>query len=449
MKNVKTTIKVLSFSVALLSLHVAAATPEEASLLGATLTPVGAEKAGNASGEIPEWTGGLPQNASTVDAKGFLANPFADEKPLFTITADNADQYKDKLTAGQLAMFKRYPQSYRMSVYKTHRSANFPADWLSATKQNATTVSLIEGGNGIKDYHKGVPFPIPKTGQEVIWNHLTHYFGTMRKSFIQVTPQVDGSFTPVGLTVEAIPFHEMKSPPDNILFYFKHRITSPARLAGDVLLVHETLDQVREPRMAWLYNSGQRRVRRAPQVSYDGPGFASDGLTTSDNFDMFNGALDRYDWKLEGKKEIYIPYNSYQLDSPKLKYAEIVKAGHLNPDFTRYELHRVWHVTGTLKKGDRHIYAKRDLYIDEDTWLVATSDQYDGRGALWRVSEAYAQYYYHKQLPWYTADSVNDIISGRYLAMGLKNEENKAWDFDVNLPENSFTPAALRQSGVR
>jgi hypothetical protein len=168
-------------------------------------------------------------------------------------------------------------------------------------------------------------------------------------------------------------------------------VTAPARLAGTVLLVHETLDQVKEPRKAWVYNAGQRRVRQAPQVSYDGPGTAADGLRTSDNLDMYNGAPDRYDWKLEGKKEMYIASNSYKLDSPKLKYADIIKAGHINQDLTRYELRRVWHVVATLKPGQRHIYAKRDFYIDEDTWQAAVIDHYDGRGQLWRVAEAHAE----------------------------------------------------------
>ena len=94
----------------------AAVSPDEAAKLGTSLTPFGAEKAGNADGTIPEWTGGLATNAAAVDSRGFLANPFAGEKPLFTITAQNVDQYKDKLTPGQLAMFKRYPDTYRMPV---------------------------------------------------------------------------------------------------------------------------------------------------------------------------------------------------------------------------------------------------------------------------------------------------------------------------------------------
>ncbi|MBP3062996.1 Protein of unknown function [Ectopseudomonas chengduensis] len=432
----------------------AAVSPDEAAKLGNTLTPVGAEMAGNADGSIPAWTGGLPANAGAVDPRGFLADPFANEQPLFTITAQNVDQYKDKLTPGQLAMFKRYPESYKMPVYPTHRSASLPAAVLEATKQNAVNTNMVEGGNGLENFQTANPFPIPQNGLEVIWNHITRYRGgSVRRLVTQATPQANGSYSLVYFQDEFV-FRDAltdydSSKSSNVLFYFKQRVTAPSRLAGNVLLVHETLDQVKEPRLAWLYNAGQRRVRRAPQVSYDGPGTAADGLRTSDNLDMYNGAPDRYDWKLEGKKEIYIPYNAYKLDSPSLKYSDIIKAGHINQDLTRYELHRVWHVTATLKSGERHIYAKRDFYIDEDTWQAALIDHYDGRGTLWRVAEAHAQYYYDKQVPWYTVETLYDLLSGRYLALGMKNEEKQAYDFNYKASGSDFTPAALRQAGVR
>lgn len=455
MKTTKRLLQTGALTLSLLATGVmAAVSADEAAELGNTLTPIGAEKAANADGSIPAWTGGLPVNAGAVDAGGFLADPFPNEKPLFTITAQNVEQYKDKLTPGQYAMFKRYPETYRMPIYTTHRSATVPDNIIAATKQNATNTKLIQGGEGLENFQLANPFPIPKDGLEAIWNHITRYRGaSVRRHVVQVTPQANGSFSPVSLEEEFAFRSMMKgvdtSQPSNILFYFKQRVTAPSRLAGNVLLVHETIDQVKEPRMAWLYNAGQRRVRRAPQVSYDGPGTAADGLRTSDNLDMYNGSPDRYDWQLLGKKEIYIPYNSYRLDSTKLKYADIVKAGHLNPDFTRYELHRVWHVTATLKQGERHIYAKRDFYLDEDTWQAAAIDHYDGRGTLWRVAEAHSQYYYDKQVPWYAVEVIHDLLSGRYLALGLKNEEKRAYEFDYPAKESDYTPAALRQSGVR
>ncbi|HEX5841503.1 MAG TPA: DUF1329 domain-containing protein [Pseudomonas sp.] len=454
----KTTKSLLQTGVLTLSLLasgvMAAVSQDEAAKLGTSLTPVGAEMGGNADGSIPAWTGGLPASAGTADAAGFLSDPFPSEQPLFTITAQNMDQYKDKLTPGQQAMFKRYPDSYKLPVFPTHRSASMPAFVLDAAKRNAVNTKMVEGGNGLENFEQAIPFPIPKDGLEAIWNHITRYRGgSVKRLVTQATPQPNGSYSMVYFQDEFTFRGALKdadtSKASNVLFYFKQRVTAPSRLAGNVLLVHETLNQVKEPRLAWLYNAGQRRVRRAPQVSYDGPGTAADGLRTSDNFDMYNGAPDRYEWKLNGKKEIYIPYNSYRLDSPKLKYDEVIKAGHINQDLTRYELHRVWHVTATLKSGERHIYAKRDFYLDEDTWQAAQIDHYDGRGTLWRVAEAHAQYYYDKQVPWYTLESLYDLLSGRYLALGMKNEEKSAYEFDYPAKESDYTPAALRQAGVR
>lgn len=302
-------------ALSLLAAHVmAAVSPEEAAKLGTSLTPVGAEKAGNADGSIPAWTGGIPKNAGAVDSKGFLADPFANEKPLFVITAATVDKYKAKLSDGQVAMFKRYPETYKIPVYPTHRTVNLPPDIYESIKRSALNVHAINNGNGLENFtgNRYYAFPIPKNGVEVLWNHITRYHGgNLKRIITQATPQTNGSYTPIRFEEEvAVP----QAIPDidpakaaNVLSFFKQSVTAPARLAGNVLLVHETLDQVKEPRLAWIYNAGQRRVRRAPQVSYDGPGTASDGLRTTDNFDMFSGAPDRYDWKLVGKKRCTSP----------------------------------------------------------------------------------------------------------------------------------------------
>lgn len=454
MKSKNTLLLSSGFVLSIFAINVhAQVSAEQASQLGNSLTPVGAEKAANADGSIPAWSGGLPIDAGSVDSKGFLANPFASEAPLFTITAQNAEQYKDKLSVGQLALFKRYPETYKIPVYPTHRTASLPDSVLADTKLNATTATLVQGGNGVANYKTANPFPIPQNGLEVIWNHVTRYRGgSVRRLITQATPQANGAYTIVKFKDEFISPSNVEgssSQKSNILFYYKQQVMAPPRLAGNVILVHETIDQVKEPRLAWLYNAGQRRVRRAPQLAYDGPGTASDGLRTADNLDMYNGAPDRYDWKLIGKKEMYIPYNSYKLDDPSLKYSDIIKPGHLNQDYARYELHRVWHVQATLKPGERHIYAKRDIYIDEDSWQAAQIEQYDARGALWRVSEGFAQYYYNKQVSGYTAEAIYDLLSGRYLVLGLKNEEKNAFEFGLMVNEAELTPAALRQAGVR
>ncbi|MFJ3050402.1 DUF1329 domain-containing protein [Pseudomonas nitroreducens] len=430
----------------------AAVGADQAARLGNELTPIGAEKSANADGSIPAWTGGLAPNAGKVDAGGFLADPYAADQPLFTITAQTASQYKDKLTPGQLAMFQRFPETYRIPVYPSHRSASYPQAVIDAAKKNATATSLAEGGNGLNNFTMTIPFPIPQNGLEVIWNHVTRYRSdAMLRTTAQMNPQTNGDYTISYMKEQfAFPFGLKDYDPakmNNILYYFRQEILSPPRRAGSVMLVLETIDQVKEPRMAWMYNAGQRRVRRAPQVGYDSPG--AEGMRTYDDFDMFNGAPDRYDWKLVGKQELYIPYNSFKLDSPTLKYDDIVKPGHLNPDHTRYELHRVWHVVATLRPGQRHIYSKRDLYIDEDSWQIAEADAYDGRGSLWRVSEGHARPFYDQQFTWLTAETHYDVLSGRYTVSGLRNEEKSSYDFAVKSSSNDFTPNALRATGIR
>ena len=425
---------------------------EEAARLGGDeLTPVGAERAGNAEGTIPAWTGGLQELPSSYVEGEPLVDPFPNEQPLFTITAANYEQYQDKLSPGQIALLQRYPDTFRMPVYTTHRTAAYPDDMYTAFKNDAMTAETTDGGNGLANVDSYLPFPIPKSGIELVWNHVLRYRGgSIRRVYTQIPVQANGAFSPVILDERLTFANELPGAPDNRLFYFKQAIRAPARLEGDVLLVHENINQVLEPRAAWVYNAGQRRVRRAPDVKYDGPGTASDGLRTSDDLDMFNGAPDRYDWKLVGKKELYVPYNAYRLLDKNLSYKDIVLKGHLNPEFLRYELHRVWVVEATLKDGMRHIYARRTFFIDEDTWQITIADLYDGRGELWRVREAHNLSHYQVKVPWYALETSHDLISGRHLPLGLDNElKGYQYQWEYPATEREFTPAALRRSGVR
>ncbi|MEH6389460.1 MAG: DUF1329 domain-containing protein [Pseudomonas profundi] len=442
---------VLAVAIAAGSVH--AASEQQIAELGKSLTPIGAERAGNAAGTIPEWDGGLAPDAGEFK-DGFLTNPYAGDQPQFVITADNYEQYAEQLAPGQIAMFKRYPETYRMPVYETQRSVGMSDEIYEAARHNAAQSQLVKDGNAVTGYKLAHAFPIPSNGLEVIWNHITRLRGhSFERVVTQATPQVNGSFGIVRFVEQyalpaALSDYDAESM-GNILYYFKQQVTDPSRLAGNVLLVHETVDQVETPRMAWIYNAGQRRVRRAPQVSYDGPGTAADGMRTSDNLDMFNGAPDRYDWELVGKRELFIPYNSYNLGSPEHEYSDIIKAGHINQDLTRYELHRVWEVVATVKPDQRHIYAKRHFFIDEDSWQAAHIDHYDSRGTLWRVAEAHALHRYKDQVPGYALETLYDLVAGRYLAMGMNNEESRDYNYSYRASSREFTPTALRQSGVR
>ncbi|MGD8439053.1 MAG: DUF1329 domain-containing protein [Holophagae bacterium] len=427
--------------------------PEEIAKLGNELTPMGAVRAGNADGTIPAWDGGLKTPPAGWEPGMHYVDPYAGDKVLFTITAGNMDQYADHLTVGQKALFETYPDSYKMNVYPTHRSAAFPQRIYDKTMANAKTARLTEGGNGVTGAINGIPFPIPDQGVQAIWNHLLRYRADSASRFIaQAAPTRGGNYTLVQFHDEFYMLYSMagKTEADlnNKILFFKQEVLAPARLAGGILLVGETLDQVKEHRNAWLYNPGQRRVRRAPNVAYDNPGTAADSMRTSDQFDMFNGAPDRYDWKLVGKKEIYVPYNSYKLQDPSVKVADILTPLHINQDYARYELHRVWVVDATLKEGARHIYKRRTFYLDEDSWQVVAVDQYDNRDQLWRVSEGHAMAYYNVPSLWTSLEVHTDLQAGRYLAIGF-NSENPPYEFDIDRTLEDYTPAALRRSGRR
>jgi hypothetical protein len=431
---------------------------DEAKKLGVTgtpLTPVGAERAGNKDGTIPEWKGGITKPPAGYKKGDYHPLPFPEDKKLFTITAENYEQYKDLLTDGVIALFKTYPKTFKMNVYPTHRTASCPEWVYKEAIANASSAELVEGGNGFKGARATSPFPIPQNGQEAIWNHVTHYRGfQVGKYGAQAAPTRNGDYTIMKM-VETIllPFADPKATRKqierkNIFGYFLQIITSPARLAGTALLIHEYIDQVKTPRKAWTYNTGLRRVRRAPNVAYDYPGTASDGLRTTDDWDFYNGAPDRYEWKLIGKKEKFVAYNCYQLHSNKVKYADILKPGHINPDLVRYERHRVWVVEANLKKGIRHLYKKRVFYLDEDSWASMAAEMYDTRDQLWRVVLAHSINYYEVPTLWSTLDVYHDLQAGRYLATNLDNEE-KMFDFSLSLSKRNFTSGALRRTGIR
>jgi len=427
--------------------------PEEAAHLGKDLSPIGAEKAANADGSIPAWNGGITAAPAGYEPGMHHLDPYATDEVLFTIDKSNIDKYKENLSPGQIALFEAYPDTFKMPIYKTRRSASYPQFVYDATKKFATTAELVEGGNGIKNTAIGIPFPIPKTGLEAIWNHLLRYRGQSIERFGgQAAPTASGSYNYVGFDEQLlVKYSDPSATPaelqdSNILFKFKQQVTEPARLAGTALLVHETMDQILTPRQAWTYNSGQRRVRRAPNVAYDAPGTAADSLRTTDDFDMFNGSPNRYNWTLKGKQELYIPYNSYKLHSDKLTYDDILKPGHINPEHTRYEKHRVWVVEANLKDDTRHIYKKRVFYIDEDSWQVHVTDIYDNRDQLYRVAMAYGLNYYEVPTQWSTLEVYHDLNSRRYLAIGLDNQE-KMYDFSQSFNDNEFTSSALRRAG--
>lgn len=416
--------------------------------LGKTLTPVGALKAGNADGSIPEWTGGVKDIPGDYDPTKPLVNPFSGDQPQFEITGQNFEQYANKLSEGQKALFRQFPQTYKMKVYPTRRSAVFPQWLYDETIKNASRVELVNEGNGFSGTVRGFPFPLPQNGREAMWNHMARYITKGVRGYTnRAITTSSGDYVIERVHFEAS-FHY--NHPDatlenfnNKYVYLMGKVVAPASKAGDATLLHVPLDRVKDETLVYSYNPGQRKVRRIGEVGYDNPLY--DGLMTHDQVDMFNGPMDRYQFKLLGKREIYVPYNCYDLYSGKVEYEDIIQKGHINQDLARYELHRVWVVEATILEGTKHIYSKRVFYIDEDSWLILLQDMYDTRGDFWRTSISHAVAYYQIPLVANPVQAHYDLQSRRYVILNMTNEEDKRIEYDWHQPPSYFTPSKLKR----
>ncbi len=369
-------------------------------------------------------------------------------KPLYIVTHENLSQYEKYLTEGQKGMFKAYP-TYKMLVYPPVRAAFFPDEILKATIANASRGS-IKGTDDLDGVELGFPFPIPKSGAEPMWNHKLKFRGSAVQRYNnQAIVKADGDYK-ISKLIEDVKFKyaNLKEPggaaKNAVLALYLQEVLDPPRVAGQITLVHESADEGEGARKAWLYSPGLGRVNRAPDVGYDTPAIGSDGEQFYDQVDVFNGALDRYNWKLIGKREILIPYNSWVMNSPTFKYKDIIRPGHINQDLARYELHRVWVVEATLKTGLRHRFAKRVFYLDEDSWSIALVDCYDERGQLWKMQEAHLLSAAFVPTTTGSPELIYDLQSKRYFATALTNEEAIS-DFEISYDDKKFTPASLQR----
>jgi len=388
--------------------------------------------------------------------KGFLqynvpgkpADPLSSMRPQYVINKSNLAQYEKLLTDGHKAMFKTYP-GYKMVVYPSYRNAFFPDEILKATVANATRATLV-GTDDVQKAELGFPFPIPKSGAEPMWNHKLKFRGSAVKRFNnQAIVKPDGSYKISKLVEDVkLKYANLKEPAEvrkgGIFAYYLQEVLSPPRVAGQIILVHESAGGEGNTRLAWIYSPGLGRVNRAPDVGFDNPSIGSDGEQFNDQIDVFNGSLERYDWKLLGKRELLIPYNSWMLNSPTFKYKDIIRPGHINQDLARYELHRVWVVEATLKAGQRHRFGKRRFYLDEDSWSIAAVDCYDNRGQLWKFQEAHLL-----SIPFIPTvsgipETIYDLQSKRYFVTTMTNEDAIS-DFEVSYDDGLFTPASLQR----
>jgi uncharacterized protein DUF1329 len=427
-----------------------AVTADEAKALGSTLTPVGAEKAANKDGSIPAYTGGLtapPAGYKTGD--GIRPNPFATEKPRLAIDAKNMAQYAGSLTEGTKALLQKYP-SFRVDVYPTHRTVAFPKFVADNTAKNALKAKTMNDGRSMEGAHAGFPFPIPRTGYEAMWNHLVRFNGQAYEAkYRNLSVDASGrtSLSTEGVSVQEYPFWDTSKNDADTFWRIKLSYTGPARRAGEALMLVDPLDSGNKDRRAWAYLPGQRRVKVAPDLSHDTPNPGTAGATTFDDTFLFNGSMDRFDFKLVGKKEMLVPYNSYAAVY-QAKQDELLKPNHLNPDFVRWELHRMWVVEATLREGKRHVYSKRTFYLDEDSWAALASDEYDARGQLYRTGFAYNAPSYDLPAPYTDMFGHYDLVSRVYSLTGFIAETG-GLRHTKPLGEREWTADSLAGAGIR
>ncbi len=434
---------------------------EEAARLGADLTPMGAEKAGNAEGTIPAWTGtmdGAPEGIEYGGDGTYPTNPYGSEKPRLVITADNAREHADKLTAGQLAMFELRPDTFRMDIYPTHRDAAYSKVQLDRARWNATHTELANNGETIQDWTGGAAFPIPQDAMEVMWNHRTgglpapvtygEYVNVAVFSNGSRTVEANRIDTTYGFSLPDTPIGTTEKELGDTLFRSMGNATQPASKKGEMNMIHDPIDYTSNARKAWTYIPGTRRVRQAPNLGFDtpnGPG----GLLTVDDNQGFNGAFRKYDWKLLGTQEKFVPFHNYDMDEPGIPHEDLLQVGHPDPDRMRYELRRVWVVEATLKPGQRHLYGKRVFYIEEDSWIIVAVDSYDNRGNIYRMGMLPSVYNF--AVNGYTSrhNMFFDLQSGHYVVLRLVNTTEYPVFAGEPKPLEFYSPSNRRRLGRR
>ncbi|MCZ7562153.1 MAG: DUF1329 domain-containing protein [Burkholderiaceae bacterium] len=435
----------------------AAVTAEEAALLKTTLTPFGAERAANKDGSIPAWTGGYTTAQPNYKSGDGRTDLFPGEKPKFAITAKNIDQHADRLSEGIKALLKKYPDTFRLDVYQTHRTAAAPQWVYDNTFANATRATVADKGLRIEGAYGGIPFPIPKSGIEAMWNHKLLYFGEFNGMNVSgYIGTSDGKVVYASRARNIIrnPYYDKNGSLEKFKGEYQMMrvfIDGPAHKAGEQFLV---VDSLNKPRQAWQYLTGQRRVRKAPTIGYDAPEEVNSGVDYWDEAYGYWGDMDRYDWKLVGKKEVYIPYNSNRYFEKSNTREKLILPNHLNPDFVRWELHRVWVVEATLAEGKRHVVPKRRFYLDEDTWGAVLSEGWDAQGNLWRLQMTQPLVvpegpFVYPTVQW----NVFNLLAGNYLASCTTDWGDPAYNYHFKVYDRispaEFTPEALAGQGVR
>ncbi|WP_420464742.1 DUF1329 domain-containing protein [Panacagrimonas sp.] len=419
-------------------------TEREASQLRARLTPMGAERAGNAEGTIPEWRGGLTAPPPCHVEGNRYCNPYADDQPYAVINGDTLEKWLDFLSPAQIEMVREHP-SFSMPVYPTRRSFANPGAVYEAAYRNAIGASLLPSGNGVRDAATAVPFPIPKDGVEPIWNHKLRYRGTGYSRWVtQATVTQSGGAHVLRMREDVgMPYAGPEGAvEDGIALKWLQVALQPERIEGFLSLIHEPANFDAQPQKLWRQLPGPRRMRLEKTYGYDSPAILSENLRTDDQLDTYFGSPERYLWRIADKREMVVPYNAYAAHSGRVNLRELIRPAHLNPALTRYEVHRVWVIEASLKPNATHRYKRRTFYIDEDSWQILMVDLYDNRDRLWRSQEVHTIMAYDRATLIPAVEVSYELGTRRYLVLGID-------EGDPERVEIAFDPERFTLSGAR
>ena len=426
-----------------------AATNRNADLLKTTLTPFGAEKAGNADGSIPAWTGGFKPPADWKPSNQSIPDFYASDAKLLTINSKNYKQHEDMISPGVSALIQKY--GYRIDVYPTQRTACAPQWVYDNTYQNCLNAEPDATGGrfGFTGAYGGIPFPIPDEGDnqgaEIIWNHICRWFGVyyngkfsaflVSSGNVELTQTIRVNET----NVYYLPNGSAEKY-DGWLAKIRVHVTAPPTSQGEQFLEYDSTNPLQVPQETWQLLPGQGRVRKAPELQFDTPDALTGGVGNWDDQFGFTGSPVKYNWKVLGKKEMYVPYNNnaQYLQSPDV----ILKSHFINPQYTRWEKHRVWVLDATLAPGERDVVPHRRMYIDEDTWTITVEEQYDAQGNLWKVTTNFNQICPQAPGTLFGKSALYDLQTDQYvLNSGPWADPKYGGDLNFNSnPENDFNP---------
>ena len=372
-------------------------------------------------------------------------DPFSEDEIIFTITNENYLEFSENiLTSGQIEMFIKYPKTFKMNIYKSRRSCAVPPEVYALTKSNAI---LTDEGEGIEGIVGSIPFPQPSEALHHVWNHILRYRGVEisgSSPFFIIDP--DGSrVLGAGEAIAKNYWNPFTKNEKGLQGMLMTKVTHPPRLADASALVIESLNAFKTPRKAWVYNPGTRRVRRAPDIAYDYKPSASQGLTTTDQFDGFNGAKDRYNWKSLGSQVKLMPYNAYKFHEAPMD--EVLDPYHVNQDFLRYELVNVNVVKAELKNDKRHIIPERVMYFDVDSHNMLVEETFDANSEIMAYREFPIINFYDQPMCLSIHSATYDFATRRYQLASVRSIDipKIKWRLDEPHNERMFTPEGLKR----